>query len=344
MDYKSFGLVAVMTCLQLQMEGVSSSSDAISVSPGCPENLAQVRHSHTDVHNDVCYLFVDDELFWKKARDKCFSLGGEMVSIDNQETMDYLAAKLDSKELGWNRKGVWIGMSYSGGTWRWTNGRTAKYENWAKDQPSRLFDVYSFEDCAQMRRDSGWKWHDKLCGSLKFHYNYICEFPLSKPANLEGYVNKPRGQCTNFSQTNGVNGSTPATTATRGSNSTHHRSRPTRSFATEQHELERTPLVSPSVSDCPLLGSGHARENTSRTSSAAPENQPDSMTNGPSLASSSGDYVDMNSLISRERQSQAEATAAKEKKDKEAPDEDKHTYTNVDHRAEKVENLYEVLP
>lgn len=27
-----------------------------------------------------------------------------------------------------------------------------------------------------MRRNDNWQWHDYICGSLKYHYNYICEF------------------------------------------------------------------------------------------------------------------------------------------------------------------------
>lgn len=181
----------LLACLLMAMKDkvvMGDSSEEDSVSPGCPTFLAKVPYSHTDVHNDVCYLFVDDEKYWKSARQECYKLGGEMLTIENQETMDFIAGKLNSGDLGWDRNGVWIGMRNTGGTWRWTNGRPMTYENWADGQPSQLLYPFSFEDCAQMRRKSSWKWHDEICGSLKYHYNYICEFPLSKSTDLEEYV------------------------------------------------------------------------------------------------------------------------------------------------------------
>uniref|UniRef100_A0A0B7AHY7 C-type lectin domain-containing protein n=1 Tax=Arion vulgaris TaxID=1028688 RepID=A0A0B7AHY7_9EUPU len=39
-----------------------------------------------------------------------------------------------------------------------------------------------------MRQDDDWKWHDIPCGSLSFHYNYICQFPLNKPGDVTGRV------------------------------------------------------------------------------------------------------------------------------------------------------------
>ena len=50
------------------------------------------------------------------------------------------------------------------------------YSNWASGQPGRFLGIVSMEDCALMRQEDGWKWHDYLCGSMKFHYYYICQF------------------------------------------------------------------------------------------------------------------------------------------------------------------------
>ena len=139
-------------------------------------------------------------------------------------------------------------------------------------------------------------------------------------------INRPRGH-----SSNGI----LAATSSRGLGTS------SRGFTSKQESLERVPLVSPSVSDESLLRAGPGIENTGTPGSGIVENQPSSI-NSPSLASA-GDYVDMNSLITRERQGEGEGQA-KVKNEADVPDEDKHTYTNVDHRAEKVENLYEVLP
>ncbi|KAK3769164.1 hypothetical protein RRG08_014027 [Elysia crispata] len=413
-----------------------------------------VRHSRTFVHNHICYLFVNEEEYWKDARRECYKLGGEMLSIENEDVMKFITNKLSSKELGWNRKGVWLGLSKTGKHWRWTNGRKASFLKWADGEPSQILGRIGWEDCAQMRRDSNWLWHDQICGSAYYHYNYICEFQLSRPSDTEGQVSPSAASqeddngntsvliiiigmgmviiilmlviaallhfhyrrskrrraenefpvrysnnhnnlanqrnhshqhsSSNNSSSGGSNGcqstgsipqtcvippGTPpvppstrnqqeeagslflyseinrprghssngilATTSSRGLGTS------SRGFTSEQESLERVPLVSPSVSDESLLRAGPGIENTGTPGSGIVENQPSSI-NSPSLTSA-GDYVDMNSLITRERQGEGEGQA-KVKNEADVPDEDKHTYTNVDHRAEKVENLYEVLP
>ncbi|CAG5114636.1 unnamed protein product, partial [Candidula unifasciata] len=166
----------------------------------CPHHVTKVPHSYTAVHKHVCYLFVNSELYWREARDRCWDLGGEMLSIESQETMDFIKKKLNSPELSWDREGIWLGASKKSGKWKWTNGRLVNYTNWAPGQPSNLLGLLSVEDCSQMREDDGWKWHDIPCGSLRFHYNYICQFPLNKPGDVGGKVSS---SAANQSEDNG---------------------------------------------------------------------------------------------------------------------------------------------
>ncbi|BFZ02994.1 hypothetical protein BsWGS_06036 [Bradybaena similaris] len=164
----TFSLSAVLTAV-LVFSDVQAGS--------CPHHVNKVPHSYTSVHNHVCYLFVNNELYWSKAREKCWDLGGEMLSIENQETMDFIRKRLSSPELSWDRNGVWLGASKKYGKWKWTNGRYMNYSNWAPGQPSNILGILSVEDCSQLREEDGWKWHDIPCGSLKFHYNFVCQFP-----------------------------------------------------------------------------------------------------------------------------------------------------------------------
>ncbi|CAL1530179.1 unnamed protein product [Lymnaea stagnalis] len=160
----------------------------------CPQHVMQVSRGHTSVYNHVCYLFVDEEIYWTPARDRCWNLGGEMLSIENEETMTHIQSKLNSPELGWRRNGVWLGAKNKAGRWRWTNGRPMEYTNWAMGQPSQVLGPLSVEDCTQMRSEDNWKWHDHICGSLRYHYNYICQFPLSKPGDGAGRVSESAKQ------------------------------------------------------------------------------------------------------------------------------------------------------
>lgn len=44
-------------------------------------------------------------------------------------------------------------------------------------QPGFLFPKGALEDCAQMRTDDFYKWHDYPCsGGIGYHYSSICEY------------------------------------------------------------------------------------------------------------------------------------------------------------------------
>ncbi|KAL8603599.1 hypothetical protein ACOMHN_022551 [Nucella lapillus] len=153
---------------------------------GCPEIVQRSRH-FAKVHNGVCYLFVDQEHYWNDARSACWNMGGEMLSIKDEETMKFIRSALQSRQLRWFKEGVWLGARYVRGRWRWTTGVPLDYNNWADGEPSKLFGLVSVEDCALMRRDDNWRWHDYLCGSLRFHYNFICEFPFNSEGHYEAH-------------------------------------------------------------------------------------------------------------------------------------------------------------
>ncbi|XP_059158653.1 uncharacterized protein LOC131942751 [Physella acuta] len=144
----------------------------------CPDHVTTVNKGFTAVHNSICYLFVDREVYWKQARSACWDLGGEMLAIESEDAMQFVKKTLDSTELRWKRQGVWLGASLERGTWRFTNGRIMNYKYWEDGQPSQVLGPFTVETCSVMRKDSNWRWHDSICGSLRFHYNYICQFPI----------------------------------------------------------------------------------------------------------------------------------------------------------------------
>lgn len=75
-------------------------------------------------HEDTCYLFVDKEKYWDEARTNCWSMGGELLYVQNQGTMDFIIKILNSRELGWSNNGVWNGASdLRGKGWEWTTGQ-----------------------------------------------------------------------------------------------------------------------------------------------------------------------------------------------------------------------------
>ena len=55
-------------------------------------------------------------------------------------------------------------------------GQRITWSYWASGQPSKTFGLWSYEDCGQMRRGDGWRWHDKNCDSPFSTYRFICQF------------------------------------------------------------------------------------------------------------------------------------------------------------------------
>ena len=68
-------------------------------------------------------MFVGEEKHWDEAQAHCWGMGGELLSIKDMETMNYIKKKLYSKELGWSNNGVWNGASdLRNKGWEWTTG------------------------------------------------------------------------------------------------------------------------------------------------------------------------------------------------------------------------------
>ncbi|CAI9722561.1 Hypothetical predicted protein [Octopus vulgaris] len=110
------------------------SSLAESDTSRCPEPVINTRH-YLATFRDSCYVFINQEKYWTKARDYCWWLGGELVHIHDMETMEFLKSVLNSKELGWNRNGVWTGANdlLHEGKWVWTT--ALKDKGWKEASP-----------------------------------------------------------------------------------------------------------------------------------------------------------------------------------------------------------------
>ncbi|XP_046576969.1 uncharacterized protein LOC124284882 isoform X2 [Haliotis rubra] len=154
----------------------------------CPE-LVQETGYFTAVHSNTCYMFVNKEEYWTAASSHCQGMGGvNLITIMNGGVMNFIKSTLSSHKLGWNNKGVWIGAQYyEDRGWVWTTGEKVSYSYWARDEPSKTL-LWSIENCALMRREDGWHWHDYHCGALKFHYYYICQFPIAHSYQGNGHL------------------------------------------------------------------------------------------------------------------------------------------------------------
>lgn len=141
----------------------------------CPSVFKRVGEYKTE-HGDMCYIFINTEKTWVDARQHCWSWGGELIMIKNQEKMNFVIHTMNSV-LRWRNNGVWIGAhDRNGKGWEWTTGEKLTWGYWAPGQPSTTAGI-SLEDCALMRRGDGWRWHDYHCdSSFFFTYKFICQY------------------------------------------------------------------------------------------------------------------------------------------------------------------------
>ncbi|XP_071940974.1 macrophage mannose receptor 1-like [Antedon mediterranea] len=130
--------------------------------------------------NKRCYQFhgsVESDRFgWMDARDKCRGLGGDLVTIHDNRVNAFLTTKL--KGLDYR---MWVGLSdlTNNKQFRWTDGSSVDYTNWASGEPN---EAGGGEDCVELigSEYQAGLWNDNACDKKN---GYICQdgFSLSAP-------------------------------------------------------------------------------------------------------------------------------------------------------------------
>lgn len=165
---------------------ILTSADDDTDRENCPVKVRSSRY-YVATHDGNCYLFVDSEKYWDEARTYCWNMGGEMLYVQNGQTMDFIKSVLNSRELNWSNNGVWNGASdLRGKGWEWTTGKSLTYKYWAPGEPSKLLNIFSIENCACMRRSDNWRWHDYHCHLNGYEYKFICQFPVVHTKTYSG--------------------------------------------------------------------------------------------------------------------------------------------------------------
>ena len=116
------------------------------------------------------YLVFLEKVPWNSAREKCTTLGGQLASIPDQQTWDFI------RQLG---KGadLWIGGSdeETQGVWKWVDGTSFTFTAWLKGQPDRAYGGQ--EHYVHITRDG---WNDcRKSGVINEKgrvVGYICEW------------------------------------------------------------------------------------------------------------------------------------------------------------------------
>ena len=102
---------------------------------------------------------------WLEARNLCITMGGDLASVPNQETNDFLVLKI--------RSSAFVG-GMKLGNWTWSDGSAFTYTNWGNGQPSgdgAVFEITFGQDWT----DDG-TWNDLTTGNLSaYNKHALCQ-------------------------------------------------------------------------------------------------------------------------------------------------------------------------
>lgn len=128
-----------------------------------------------------CYLFhFKSTRVWRNARNACHKLSADLVVVNNESTLEFLAKQRREMEL--DGYSLYIGLS-SKLRWIWLDGENVSdgYSLWSPGQPD------GDGRCGTLLRDVTWglkwRWNDMSCTRRNFAYGYICEQPLGVLCN-----------------------------------------------------------------------------------------------------------------------------------------------------------------
>jgi hypothetical protein len=120
----------------------------------------------TDADGDD-YLFCTSTASWSAGSTYCREWGAELVGINDATENTWVV----NTAYGLSRSQWWTGGTDAAveGTWRWRDGTTWSYTNWAAGEPN---DSGTGEDCLQLGRWLDYTWNDEPCSAA---YRWICE-------------------------------------------------------------------------------------------------------------------------------------------------------------------------
>ncbi|XP_070563235.1 retinoschisin-like [Ptychodera flava] len=143
-----------------------------------------------DYFNDKCYVSYKFPIYtYNEARKMCIAFGGTLAVVNNVEEDLYLKGYTEGKY------NLWLGANdiESEGEWKWEDGTSMTYSNWAEAQPD---DYQTGEDCLHILNTGSQQWNDVPCD---IHRGYLCEkerFCRVVPVGVESKEDVPDSHIT----------------------------------------------------------------------------------------------------------------------------------------------------
>ncbi|CAP30673.2 Protein CBG11253 [Caenorhabditis briggsae] len=151
-------------------------------------------------YSSSCYQKFTTTATFAEAVTACASQGAQLVEIDSFDENDALRSEFrivekilvqfseafDTNALVTEAQESWIGLSLTSGSWKWVDGSTAGYTNWAPTQP------YS-DQCVQVSPPFPFPFSDTnlISASLKSFSPNEVSTPLKKADNAVSAVGVP---------------------------------------------------------------------------------------------------------------------------------------------------------
>nr|XP_022335749.1 macrophage mannose receptor 1-like [Crassostrea virginica] len=149
----------------------------------CPPHLSK---SDLYAYGDYCLKVHYGNWDWVTARSICIREGGDLVQPRTPGMQEYIRVNLLPQKQRSEDDGFWIGATdlNTESHWRWVSGDPSMpYSNWEPGegpyQSGFLFVSGDLEDCALMRIEDGFRWHDYPCSNFLYHYSFICQHRLN---------------------------------------------------------------------------------------------------------------------------------------------------------------------
>ena len=131
----------------------------------CPNGFTYYPHTRK------CYQFFDESPTWQEARKKCISEGGDLASVPDQKTNDFL--------LSISPKGSLIGgymKTDSLDSWTWTDGTTWTFTNWLPGEPWNKDEKWLWlTGLNEPKKDRQGKWNNGYSSWTSGTYGFICQ-------------------------------------------------------------------------------------------------------------------------------------------------------------------------
>ncbi len=115
-----------------------------------------------------CYKVYTDSKTADAASSACAADGAHLAYVTSLAEHNFVADQLYSD--------TWIGLRKSGdeNAYSWLDGTPLDFRNWRSGEP----DNYGKKECVWMRASSNYRWADKGCYDVEYHY--VCELQGKK--------------------------------------------------------------------------------------------------------------------------------------------------------------------